>query len=71
MKNSRADFNSNSLHCKSFDFNFTYFERTNAKFKFIVTNLTSFKFVKLDNLDLISRYLTLHSGEDFVDQTIK
>ena len=29
MKNSRA--NSNSLRCKTFNFNFTYFERTNAK----------------------------------------
>ena len=56
MKNSRAD--SNSLRCESLNFNFTDFERTNAKFKFIVANLTTFKFEKLDNLDLISRYLT-------------
>ena len=55
MKNLQAD--SNSLHCESFNFNVTYFERTNAKFKFIVANLTTFKFVKLDNLDLISRCL--------------
>ena len=51
MKISRAD--SNSLHCETF--NFTYFQGTNAKFK-LEAKLATFKSVKPDNLDMISRY---------------